>query len=111
MDADFVDMLRRSVLERSSVQFMYGKHMRHVSPHVLGVTKDKRFVIHGFQWGGGSSQGAIDPSTGAWRFFYVDEIASGGPMAHAPWYPANLNKTEGDYKPPAFITVVLAVAP
>jgi hypothetical protein len=88
----------------------YQGHLREFSPYLLGVTKDGRLVLHAFQYGGASSKGPITPQNGAWRFFYLDEIED--PITPGgDWYPKDFQKSEGDYRPPAFIATILAVTP
>ena len=91
-----------------NVSINYQGKPRELTPYLLGQTKDNRIVLHGFQYGGESSKGPVaSPEQGGWRFFYLDQIDGlwAGP---GPQFPETLVKSEGDYKPPAFIVMVMA---
>lgn len=93
---------------------VYQGFSRHFCPYLLGITGDRRVVLHAYQYGGMSSKGEVAPDKGAgWRFFYLDTVD--GPIVKmtmpASWYPADLEKSEADYTPPKFIVAVLALFP
>ena len=104
-----IDLIKHAVASRQSLTFTYKEHTRVVSPHLLGQTADGKFVCHAFQFSGFGSKGQLTPETGAWRYFYLDEIQDFGTSEFLPWYPETLQKSEGEYKPPAFITNVLVI--
>jgi hypothetical protein len=86
----------------------YQSLQRSVTPHLLGETRDGRYVLHGFQFDGMTSKGRIiDPAYGVWRWFYLDEIEALATGA-GPSYPLGLQKSEPEYEAPAFIVSVLA---
>ncbi len=82
---------------------------RLVTPHLLGETRDGRIVLQAFQYGGATSKGVINnPSEGGWRYLYLDEF-EGLAAGEGPSYPQDLQKNEGPYQPPDFITGILAM--
>lgn len=101
--------ITRAITNKLPIAVFYKGDTRDICPHLLGETKDGRLVVHGFQFGGGSSKGPVTPETGSWKYFYVDEIEGNGFIVPGEWLPTGLAKTEGDYVPPAFIATVVAM--
>jgi hypothetical protein len=109
-----LDVLHQSLahaVERNApLDFIYQGNVRIASPYLLGKTKDGRTVLHALQTGGFSSNGPVTKPV--WRFFYTDEF---GLCRYAldPFVYVALAKSEGtgEYKPPAFITEVIAIHP
>ena len=113
IDTFTFDSLKHAVESRSPVLIQYGNLFRYVCPHMLGTTKDKGIVLHGYQYKGDTSSGTItDPLKGEWRFFYATKMQGVTVLPQGEWYPApDLLKSEPDaYKPPAFVTKVYALA-
>jgi hypothetical protein len=105
-------LLKPSIENRRAIRFLYQGHVRYMCPHLLAKTKDDRLVVHGFQFAGASSRGEIaTPEHGSWRFFYLDQVEDLRRAETQNWYPAQLKKSEGPYRPPAFIAEVLAIIP
>lgn len=94
------------------LKFVYNGFERHVCPHMLGLSKDDRLVVHAFQYAGGDSKGGIErPEQGSWKFFYLDTFES-QPLPLHPvngWYPKDLKKAEGEYKPPKFVKQIISL--
>lgn len=99
-----IEQLKQAIARKQRAFFMYKDKPRHVLPILLGLTKDDRYVLQGWQLGAGKDEG--------WRFFYLDELKGELALAHDPlsWSVVELKKSEGEYKPPAFIVEVLALA-
>lgn len=112
----FSAVLKTAIETKRAVAFQYGGHERQVCPHLLAKTKDNRIVLHGFQFAGQGSKGPIpSPEEGTWRFFYLDQMDGGQTLEvrRSNWYPPTLAKAEDGeaYKPPKFVTDVIAIAP
>ena len=112
-----------AIAQKQQLRLGYHDKTRIVCPHLLGETKEQGLVLHAYQLAEADENGIFKPSPG-WRFFYLDRA---GPVAvvekpSLSWEPALLAKVEGltpgdpavvvakpEYKPPAFVTRVLAV--
>lgn len=66
-------LIRSAVLEHRCLTATYRRHVRHFSPHCLGLNKDGGFSVLGFQYAGGSS--TVLPREGEWRCFVVRDLA------------------------------------
>ena len=74
-------ILRFAIWCRRPVEMLTAGHLRQVCPHALGH-KDSRLKVLVFQVSGESSSGL--PSGGAWRSFFLDDIAS-AKIIDGPW--------------------------
>jgi hypothetical protein len=112
MDPNTLCQIKDAVLEHKPMAFAYGGKFRWVCAHMLGMTKDKGAVMHAYQYAGETSGGTIlDPEAGEWKFMYLDKIEGKvAVFSGQPWYPADLQKAENQYKPPKFVARVLALA-
>lgn len=112
MDDPKIQYLIEQIQNRRSGSMTYSGLNRLYSPHMLGITNKGQLVVHAFQYGGDSSDGAVDPSAGSWKFFYLNKIEALFPLGPMePWFPADLVKSETPYTAPKFIAKVLALAP
>jgi len=105
---DLIDAIER----RAPVAIRYNGKLRYICPYMLGETGQKGHVLHAFQFAGETRNGLIgNPEDGAWRFFYLDKVEGWLvlPKEQWGWYPENLAKAEGEYRPPPFVTKVLAL--
>lgn len=105
---EVVDLIKNAIEQKKSLSLNYQGHFRVINPYLLGETQDKGLVLHAFQHGGTTSKGEVTPETGGWRYFHVNEI-QGQVVVTPDWYPQVLIKSEGEYKPPRFITGVVAI--
>lgn len=112
-----IEWMSKAVEQKQLLKFEYQGFMREVCPHLLGVSKEGRLVLHAFQHAGSSSTGSVaSPEEGNWRFFYLDQIPAHQivwNLGPGNWYPPKLAKTEAgkEYVPPRFIATVLALHP
>lgn len=105
-----VETVRNQIRNKLNGSMLYKNEKRWYSPHMIGVTKDRRIVIHAYQY-----QTTDQEAKPGWRFFYLHEIE--GLMVEtcpplSPWYPLGqpLDKAEKkEYTPPKFVIEVLEV--
>ena len=111
LDPNVLILLKHAVEQRQQVAIQYSGLVRYICPHMLGIAKGgKGAVIHAFQFG--DANGTVDPTTGSWKFFYCDKLEGGLTVRDGPWYPqVDLAKAEVEYKQPAFVERVIALAP
>lgn len=102
LEQKFVDSIRA----RKPICFEYGDKGRNACPYLLGKTADGRVVAHCL------SQSVSHDQPWEWRFFYLDTVQTLPYASESGWRAYSdfkMKKTEGDaYRPPAFITEVLA---
>lgn len=66
--------LQAALLQRRAVHVCYHGRQRLICPHALGW-KNRRAMVLGYQVGGQTSTGALDPDPRKrWRCLFVDEI-------------------------------------
>ncbi|MGH9188543.1 MAG: hypothetical protein ACRD0Q_00690, partial [Acidimicrobiales bacterium] len=66
--------LQAALAQRRAVDVRYHDRQRLICPHALGW-KDRRAMVLGYQVGGQTSTGALDPDPRKrWRCMFVDEI-------------------------------------
>jgi hypothetical protein len=101
-----IDILKLAITTKSPALIVYKDKLRDILPFMLGKTRDDRIVLQAWQRGEG----------GGWRFFYLNEMLEGS-VASPPAYfdpsiwdepMATIKKSEDGYKPPAFVTEVIA---
>jgi hypothetical protein len=100
-----VSCIKSAMGRRQPVAFTYKEKDRIVVPYMLGRTQDRGLVLQGWQIGEGKDEG--------WRYFYLNDA---GIIFEVYGYPhdfklPDLKKGEDEYKAPAFVVEVLAVAP
>lgn len=99
-----VDDIKRAIAEKKPVKLLYKNKIRNGFPTMFGRTKDNRLVLHAFQY-----WAEDDQKSEGWRFFYLDEIAVLAVIEQPEVRLGNLSKSDGEYKPPAFVVEVLAI--
>jgi hypothetical protein len=109
-------IFKTAVETKRAVVFSYGGFKRSICPHMLAKTHDNRLAVHGFQFAGQGSKGAIpSPEEGAWRVFYLDQFDAGQEVEvyRTNWYPPQLAKSDivETYKPPKYVAEIIALAP
>ncbi|MGH8917057.1 MAG: hypothetical protein ACRD1K_09335 [Acidimicrobiales bacterium] len=84
--------LGAALAQRRAVDVRYHGRQRLVCPHALGW-KDRRAMVLGYQVGGQTSTGALDPDPAKrWRCMFVDEIELVTTDHSAAWQtPDNYN--------------------
>lgn len=81
--------LEAALRQRCPVQVAYHGLRRTVCPHALGW-KAARPMLVGYQIGGQTSTGALDPDPRKrWRSMYIDEIDHIATDTTAPWQTAD----------------------
>lgn len=81
--------LQAALRQRRPVHVTYHGRQRIVCPHALGW-KSARPMLLGYQVGGQTSTGALDPDPHKrWRCMFVDEIQSVVADATIPWQTAD----------------------
>lgn len=107
------EIIEDAIKARTAVSIRYKGMDRDVLPVMLGITRDGRIVLQGFQL-----QGLQVGEKSGWRYFYLDEMAPQSvsfwaePTPSAYWAQASgtIKKSEdGQYTPPAFVAKILAV--
>lgn len=63
-------LLKRAIEEKQSLTAYYDNHVRHFSPHILGLDRHSWPSTVGFQYGGSRPGGLLQPQ-GDWCFFHV----------------------------------------
>lgn len=108
-------VLAKAIKDQTPVLFSYQGYVREVLPLMLGETATKGVVLQAFQVGGSSSKGEVTPQTGAFRFFYLDEVEGLVLTKNEPapeyWAALPLKKSEAGYQQPPFVTNLLAISP
>lgn len=115
MDANY-QLLLKHVTEAigtdMNLGIQYGGLSRLCTPWLLGQSADGRHVLHVFQWGGMTRDGAIThPSRGVWRWLYLDKfegLSSGRGPVHPALQPLE-KADDAEWKKPAFIQTVIAL--
>lgn len=67
--------LREAIVKKKHVRCRYHGFSREICPHVIGLGKGGEEKVLTFQYGGGSSRGALPPG-GQWRCMEVAEISN-----------------------------------
>jgi hypothetical protein len=81
--------LETALRQRRPVQVAYHGRWRTVRPHALGW-KNHRPMVLGYQIGGQTSTGALDPDPRKrWRCMFIDEIDHVVTDAMTPWQTAD----------------------
>ncbi len=81
--------LAAALRERRPVRLSYHGHERVLCPHALGW-KNGRPMLLGYQAGGWTSSGALDPDpTKRWRCLFVDEVEHVGAEPGKAWESAD----------------------
>jgi hypothetical protein len=96
--------LQAALCERRVVQVYYHDRCRMICPHALGW-KNHRAMVLGYQVGGQTSTGALDPDPRKrWRCLFVDEIGLVTAEDTASW------QTADNYNPTRPFNAVVEVA-
>ena len=73
MPSAIYDLIRGALAAKQSVTAMYGGYQRQLTPHVIGLAKDRTEQALFFQFGGGSSSGL--PPGGMWRCMTISQLS------------------------------------
>lgn len=76
MTSSTYQLVRQAVLTRSAIIATYNGHVRHMSPHVVGMKNGKEHTLC-YQFGGtSSSELKPDGSPDNWRCIAIDKLQS-----------------------------------
>jgi len=69
------DWIKQAIEEKKSLNLVYNDHIRQVCPCLLGSKNGKYYVLC-YQYGGGSVSGLSADTTKNWRCLEVDKISA-----------------------------------
>lgn len=69
------NLIKQAILNKQCITCTYNRHVRKMTPHVIGLKNGVRQALF-YQYGGTSSSGLSNDATQNWRCIPVDKITN-----------------------------------